>query len=360
MTICFFGDYNPEYIRNDVIIQGLIKNKINLLICHTKYKGSLRFFDLIKMYFSYGRNCDFVFVGSSDTSRPLVVLAKIISRKPIIWDAHYSIYDTLVEDRKLAKPNSLKAYYYWFSDWLGCAVADKVLLDTNHHIDYFVKKFRARKDKFIRILVGANEELLKSYLSKESNSVGLDNNHFLVSFHGKYIPLQGVEYIIQAAKILEKYPDIKFKLIGKGQTYQKVRDLSKKINTVNINFIDRVPYKDIPKLISSAHISLGIFGNSDKALRVIPNKIYEAMALAKPIITGDTPGIKELFEDRKNIVLCRPADEKDLAEKILVLYKDRKLLNFIGEGAYKIFKDKCLPEIVVKPLLEKLNNYYEK
>jgi glycosyltransferase involved in cell wall biosynthesis len=357
MTICFFGDYRPNYIRNDVIINGLIKNKVDLFICHTELKGFLRFFDLAKKYLFSGRVFDYIVIGSSDTSRPLVILAKIISRKPVIWDAHYSLYDTIIFDRKLASQKSIKACYYWFLDWLGCVFADKILLDTDHHIDYFVKQFKINKDKFIRILVGANEELLKKNLS---NIINHNENNFLISFHGNYIPLQGIEYIIEAAKILEKFPNIKFKLVGKGQTYQKIRDLAKELNIVNINFIERVPYSEIPGLIYAAHVSLGIFGNSDKALSVIPNKIYEAMALSKPIITGDTPGIRELFEDRKNILLCRVADGEDLADKILELYNNRALLNNIGLGAFELFREKCRPEVVVKPLLDKLKSSYEK
>jgi len=354
MTICCFGDYRPDYIRNDVIVQGLKKNNINLLVCHTECKGFFRFFDLTKKYLSLGRDSDFIFVGSSDTSRPLVLLAKIISRKSVVWDAHYSIYDTMVNDRRLAGRYSFKALYYWSLDWLGCVTADIILLDTDHHINYFSEEFKIRKNKFIKILVGANEELLKSFLP-ESN---IDNkNNFLVNFHGNFIPLQGIEHIIQAAKTLEEYPEIKFKLIGRGQTYKKMRDLAIELKIINIDFTERVPYKEIPVLISGAHISLGIFGDSEKALRVIPNKIYEAMVLKKAIISGDSPGINELFENRKNILLCRPADSRDLADKILELYNNRDLLNNIAAGAYDLFKEKCRPEIVVRPLLDKLNNY---
>ena len=70
MKICYFGDYRLKYIRNDVIINGLVKNGVHILICHSGSKGFLRFFHLVKQYISHGRKCDLVIVGSSDSSRP--------------------------------------------------------------------------------------------------------------------------------------------------------------------------------------------------------------------------------------------------------------------------------------------------
>lgn len=351
MKICYFGDYNPQYIRNDVIIKGLIKNKVDLSICRSSSKGFYRFLELTKKFLFSSHKSDFIIVGSSDSSRPLVVLIKILSRKPIIWDAHYSLYDTIVGDRKLVRERSLKSFYYWFLDWMGCVLADKILLDTNHHIEYFSKTFHIRKSKFIRILVGADEELLKATTNITSKP-SANSGTFLVSFHGNYIPLQGIEYIVSAAKILESYSDIRFNLIGGGQVDKKIMDLANKLNIANVKFIDRIPYSEIPYYLEIADISLGIFANTDKALRVIPNKIYEAMAMGKAIVTADTPAIHELFQDKKNILLCKPADSEDLAQKILELRNNENLRYTIAQEAYRLFQSKCLPEIVVKPILE--------
>ena len=245
IKLCAFGDYKKDYIRNDVVVNSFRENGIEVHECHTERKGLGRIIDLYRQY----RNIPphrFVLVVSSDTARPLVILLKLISKKVIVWDAHYSLYDSWVNDRQLTSPFSLKGFYYWFLDWVACRLADFILLDTNSHIEYFVKEFYLSKDKFIRVLVGANELYLRQQAEKNKAitiKLKMQNaGKFVVHFHGKYIPLQGIQYIVEAAKELESNQDIVFNIVGKGQTYNKIKSLAKSLAIKNINFIDRIPY----------------------------------------------------------------------------------------------------------------------
>lgn len=356
MTICYFGDFDKKYIRNTVIINGFKKNGVKVLLCDTKEKGFSRFSKLFKFHKRLKDKYDILIVGSSDTSRPLVLLARIISRKFLIWDAHYSLYDSFVFDRKLVSPKSLKAKYYWFLDWLSCKLADKILLDTNEHIKYFVKTFKIKENKFIKVLVGANTDIFYPVLDFDSEREEMQKECFLICFYGKFIPLQGVQYIVKAAKILEKYPEIRFQIIGRGQTYNKAIKLARRLKIKNIDFIDKVPQEELPKYMQKADVCLGIFGDTQKTQRVIPNKVYEAIAMKKPVISADTPAARELFTDKKNILFCRTADPKDLAKKILELRNDEKLRDHIARGGHKTFKNSASPKIIGKNLLKELNN----
>lgn len=141
MTICYFGDFDPEYSRNRVLIRGLKENGVQVV-------------------YSLRENHDLVIVGYSD-ARWTVLCAKLRSRKPIIWDAFYSRYDSWVFDRKLVKPKSIKAKYYWLLDWLSCRLADKILLDTQAHVEYFAKTFHIDKSKFIRVFVGSDDAIFR-------------------------------------------------------------------------------------------------------------------------------------------------------------------------------------------------------
>ena len=139
MTILYFGDFNPDYARNKIIMRGLEQHGAHIV-------------------HSVRDPHDLVIVGYSD-SRWAVPLARLLSSKPIIWDAFYSLYDSWIFDRKLASSKSIKARWYWFLDWLSCRLADRILLDTNAHIDYFVKTFRMDRSKFIRVLIGADDQI---------------------------------------------------------------------------------------------------------------------------------------------------------------------------------------------------------
>ena len=180
---------------------------------------------------------------------------------------------------------------------------------------------------------------------------------FIIEFHGNYIPLQGIQYIIMAAKIIQDkgIDEIYFKIIGKGQTYKKVRELANDLELQNIKFIERVAIEKIVEFIKEADVCLGIFGDTDKTTRVIPNKVYEAAAMAKPIITADTPAIHELFTDRENILLCKRANSQDLADKILLLKNDIELSKKIANGAYYVYHNSATPNILGTQLKNILN-----
>jgi len=342
MTICYFGNFDLNYARNRVIIKGLKENNVRVLVCHSGPRGIKKYWKLFKEHRKIANKYDILIVGFAGRTRSMILFAKLISRKPIIWDAFYSIYDSWVLDRKLVSPKSLKAKYYWFLDWLCCKLADKILLDTEEHIKYFVKEFKIKKDKFIKVLVGTDDS---NFYPQEK---GKEKKEFIIHFHGNYIPLQGVEYIIKAAKILEK-ENVRFNIIG-----SKIKKQCQDKNFSRVNFIENVPYKKLPACISEADICLGIFGDTQKTQRVIPNKVYEAIAMEKPVITADTPAARELFIDRKNILFCKTADPEDLAEKILELKNNKDLREKIAKGGYKVFKNYATPRIVVRNLLNKL------
>lgn len=344
MKICYFGDFNPDYSRNRVIIRGLRENGIEIFLSNTSQKGWRKFVDLWGKYRSLNKQFDVVVVGYSD-SRLMVLFIKLISRKKIVWDAFYSLYDSWVFDRKLVRPESFKAKYYWFLDWFSCKLADVILLDTNAQIDYFSKTFGVKESKFIKILVGTDDNVFYSKTAQKSS------DNFLVHFHGNFIPLQGVEYIIRAAGLLLNY-DIQFQIIGRGQEYEKIKKIAAELNLKNITWIGYVAYEELPDYMSRADICLGIFGKIEKGKRVIPNKAYEAIAMSKPLISGDTLAMRELFTDRRDILFCKSADPQDLAAKILELKNNDELRNEIALNGYELFKKMATPSKTVLSLIK--------
>ncbi|PIZ72685.1 MAG: glycosyl transferase family 1, partial [Candidatus Portnoybacteria bacterium CG_4_10_14_0_2_um_filter_44_20] len=282
MRICYFGDFDPDYIRTRVLLRGLRENNARIFLCNSQAGGKKRFIELFKKYRALGEEYDLMIVRTSDVSRWSLFLARLLTRKPIVWDAHYSLYDAWVFDKQFVSQGSFKAKYHWFLEWLACKVSDMVFLDTDKHVDYFVEIFKADRNKFIRVFVGADDT---TFVPEESKG---GDNDFIVNFWGKYIPLQGIQYIVRAAKILEEDSEIKFNILGRGQTYREIRELASNLNIKNINFIDGVPYEAIPKFIGEADVCLGLFGNTAKTQRVIANKVYETIAMAKPVISADT------------------------------------------------------------------------
>src|SRR5438445_13086024 len=119
----------------------------------------------------------------------------------------------------------------------------------------------------MRNLIGALTEFFFPRPQKEQLQ------RFLVTFVGTFIPLQGVPYIIEAAHYLEQYADIKFELIGSGQTYREAQRIAHDFKVKNLSFTGPVSTERVPEKLAEADVCLGIFGDTEKAQRVTPNKV---------------------------------------------------------------------------------------
>ena len=343
VKICFFGIYDSKYSRNRVLMRGLRENGVEIIECNSRLIGVKKYFDLIKKHRKISGEYDVMLVAFPGYQA--MILAKFLIRKPIIFDSFFSIYNSAVEDRKTRRKFSLRGVYYWFLDWLSCTLANDVLLDTEANIDYFVKKFRIKKGKFIRVFVGTDSSI---FYPREV----VKNEKFLVHFHGTFIPLQGTEYIIKAVDLLRD-EDIEFQVIGTGQEYCRVRKIADNLGLKNINWIDRVDYEELPRHISKADACLGIFGDTSKADLVIPNKVFEDLACRRPIITASTRAIKELLTDRENVILCNRADSSDLAKKILLIKNDESLRSIVAQAGYELFRNSLLETDTTKHIISK-------
>jgi len=225
-------------------------------------------------------------------------------------------------------------------------LADLALLDTEEHIKYFCRTFNLPASKFRRSFVGANEDFYGV------RPVHRPEGPFTVLHFGTYIPLHGINYILRAAKNLERHADISFRLIGSGKEYAPAVKLAGELKLEKVKFI---AFKDMQSLleeIARASVCLGIFGDTEKALRVIPNKVFLSLAAAKPVITGDSPAARELLENGRDCLLCEMGSPEAIAKAVLRLHNDAALAGKISVNGYELFKKKASAEMLGRELLE--------
>ena len=176
---------------------------------------------------------------------------------------------------------------------------------------------------------------------------------FRVLFYGSFIPGHGIKYILKAAKMLEKEKDIEFLLMGTGQTYDKMVKLSKKLQNTNVKFTGWVDFKKLPDYIADADVCLGMFGDHLKKIqRVIGNKIFEIIAMKKPLISGDARAMREAFTNKEDILFCKMDDEKSLADSIMLLKQTPALREKIAENSYNLFKKRFTTKEIGKSVLK--------
>jgi glycosyltransferase involved in cell wall biosynthesis len=356
MKVCFFGGYDSKYIRNIIIKEGLIKNGIEVLECHakSKFKFWLRypmlFFQHLKFFL---RRYDFIFVPAfRHKDVPLAKLIGLLTNKPVVFDPLVSRYETKVLDQKKVTPSSLQARYNFRIDKLSFKLADIVLVDTFAHAEYYASEFDIDGSKFNRVPIGVSEELFSIFKTGDEQGSKKGDN-FLVQFFGSFLPLQGIEYIVQAARIVgTRDKTISFELIGSGQTFPMIKRLSEELELKNTILRDWVSLSELAEVVSRADICLGIFGNTEKATRVVPNKVFQCLCLKKPVITGRTPAILEFFVDRENIFLCEPANADSLAKAIMLLRDNEELRKKIAENGYKLIQKKFISQLIGREIKE--------
>lgn len=263
-----------------------------------------------------------------------------LKQTPIVFDPFVSVYDTLVEDRKFAARGSVKARTARLLDRLSLRLADVVLADTHAHLDFFEGISPGTVTKGSVLPVGADDEIFRASSPTRGER--------LVVFYGSYVPLQGVSTIIEAARLLE-HSGVRILMIGDGQGRPSAEDLAERLGVQNIDWIDFVPLEVLPSLVAPALACLGIFGESDKADRVVPHKVFECLAMGRPVITRDSAAIAEMFGEGE-LVTVPPADPIALAHVIRELVDDpdrRRDLASAGLAAYRLrFSDRVRAEIL--------------
>ncbi|MDO8560319.1 MAG: glycosyltransferase [bacterium] len=347
MTIGFFGTYKLDYPRQRILRKGLQQHGVAVLDCHTRERGVRKWLALWRGSRGLRGRIDLLLVGFP--GHTVMPLAWVIGKRlgvPVVFDAFTSQYQALVVARRQVRPLSLRAAYYFFLDWLSCRLARVVLMDTGAHADYLARITRVPRNRFAVVFVGCD---LQDFPAVPVPPKAAGN--FAVHFHGHYSPFQGADIIVRAAAMLADLP-VRFTLIGRGQEYPRVAALAKELKLANVEFVNDVDYPTLRGYLERADLCLGVFGPGERP--VIPNKIFEAMAVGKPVLTARLPGMEELLTDRQEVVFCRANDPEDLAASIRRLFADAPLRNRLGEQARRLVAERLTPLRIGATLLSAL------
>jgi glycosyltransferase involved in cell wall biosynthesis len=323
MKICYFGIYDRTYSRHGILLDGLEKNGIEVIECHADWKDPARYKKLWKQLKALDNEYDYIF-AAYPSSVPAMI-ARFISKKPVIIDAFYSNFDSVVNDRKKYTwydPRSLKMLIF---DWLGVLSAHLVITDTKEHAAYWSTWWGMKHKKMGVVYIGADENMFVPMH-------GAKKDHILVLFHGTFIPLQGTPKIVEAAHLCASDPQIQFRMIGNGRDLAPSKKLAEMYGLTHIEFAGMKPLSEINAHLAEADIVLGIFGDTAKTFRVIPNKVYEGAAVRKPIITRDTKAIREVFDEHELQLV--DGSPQSIADAIIMLAHDELARARYAEKGY--------------------------
>ncbi|MCP4578566.1 MAG: glycosyltransferase family 4 protein [Deltaproteobacteria bacterium] len=374
IRILFFGIYSKraEYPRTNNLIKAFEACGAEVVECRyhmassfkerfrsaTTFFGALRygtqilasFFSLSVQYLKIPSPIHVIFVahpGYFHCQLARLLCAFKNRRAAILYDVFFSLYDSMVHDRRLLSPKGAPARFIHALEMSACRAADLNIIDTRTHGDYLAREFKIDPDKFLPIFVGAGFPPYEKPCIRPRR-----DGKFSVLFVGTYIPLHGVDVIIKAARLLRNDPEIHFRLVGFGQLKEEMVKLARQQNLKNMVFQNWAPVNRLGDLIRSHDLALGIFGTTNKAARVIPIKIFDICACGVPFISSDTPAVGEVFRHGENAWLVPGGDPKALARAIRDMKRDRKMRERIANGAYKAGQDMFSIEKMGKDLMK--------
>jgi glycosyltransferase involved in cell wall biosynthesis len=125
-----------------------------------------------------------------------------------------------------------------------------------------------------------------------------------------------------------------------------------------VEFAEWRPREDLPGRIAAADDSLGIFGRTEKAGRVVPHKLLQALGMGKPLITARTPAAEEFFVDREHLVFCDEPLAESLAAAVLELKSDASLRERIARRGQALVAEKYSPHATAARLIEIVDKHF--
>jgi colanic acid biosynthesis glycosyl transferase WcaI len=178
-------------------------------------------------------------------------------------------------------------------------------------------------------------------------------NKFVVLFAGNMGFSQGLETVIDAARLLQGFPEIQFLMVGNGAGRSKAETYLKDLALENVRFLPFQPHEDLPSMYGAADLCLiplrrGFTNDS------VPCKLFTIMAAGKPAVAAVDPGSDtwQLLE-RARCGLCVESEfPQQIADAILYYFRNPLAASEAGTNARRFVEAEFDPAVLAENYLE--------
>lgn len=351
LSVLVFGawDRGPGYPRADALIAGLRLQGVAVHECHLELPGAgARKIDLVASPWRWPGHLLALWHARSRATRKLdaaieahqpdlllvpypghvtVRWARSIFPGPILLDLFLSAHDTAVLDRKLFHEASPLAWLLKRLDRQACHAADLVLVDTPQHADHLAGLLGLPRTTLDWVPVSDPAEPPRAAPCPEIRA----GDRLEVLFFGTGVPLHGLPILLSA---VERCRNVRLTLIG-GRPGERAQaeGLGDKVRLLE----PFLPEAALRRHLRQCHVVAGIFGTSPKARRVIPLKVMLALAAGRPVVTADTPAVRELLCPGADCLVVPPGDVGALAAQLQQLADEPRRLLALADAARRAY-----------------------
>lgn len=352
-TVLWWGRFDPSYSRNRVYI-ALFK----------ELGWDVRIFQ-VKCCCAIG-DWEYALRGPKDCEPDLLWLPVARQRDvaaacrwarkrniPVVFDPMISAWDKKVLEQQKWTAEEARAQKLLAWETRLFNQVDRLLCDTSCHADFFHAHMKVPREKLRVLFTGTDEKVFKP--AAEGEDPPHDPSAPLrILYHGAYLPLHGTEVIVEAARRTQ-HLNIHWDFLGWGAYKASTEEKAKGIT--NITFLEKVPYVDVPRVIRTADIVLGVFGTTEKASRVIGNKVYEAMACCRPVINEYCTGYPPEAKTCPAITFIPPGDPQALVDAVVPWIDRREELQGLRKVARDFFEHNLSMKVIKQQLADILAEF---
>ena len=190
---------------------------------------------------------------------------------------------------------------------------------------------------------------------------GFKDNDVLFLYAGIIGLAQGLEIILSAAEKLKDQPSIKFILLGSGPEKEKLQLIKQTKQLANVYFFDAVSKTQMPLIVKASDVSIIPLRKLDLFLGAIPSKIFENLAMQKPVILSVDGEARELFVNQGQCALySEPENVAELVANVVLLANDSVLRNTLGEKGRIYVEQSFNRNTIAQNFYTTLNTYVSK
>lgn len=226
-----------------------------------------------------------------------------------------------------------------FIEKLCIRYADKAIAVSEQMKDNCIKRGASPSKMSVIINAGAdlefNPDFYKEYYKNHKDKT------LLLICHGLIAKRYGHRSIIKAVSLLkDKIPCIKLNILGKGEYEEELKKLVSDMKLENhVYFHGFIPFDDMIKMIAKSDIGIVAVEKNPYSDLVYTNKMFELIAMRRPVIITRTKAVEELFgPDNSCLKYFESGDEKDLARCIIELYNSPEKREKMVKNAYAKFE----------------------
>ena len=336
--------------REKNIAQCVVENGIKIIRVESVYQFSSNFFvrGLYQIFFPY------IFWGKIKNELDKNIEVVIAYSPPLAWavlgmkikkkyQARYilnvqDIFPKNAIDLGILK-NKLLIKYFEYQEKNTYQAADKLTSHTKNSREFLISKKGIFPSKIELITnwidVGLYANVPKTNYFREK--YGLENK-FIFLFAGVIGPSQGLDFIIDTAKVIKsKYPDICFLFVGEGIEKKRLMTMVKISKLDNVMFKPLISIEEYPKLVKSTDVGIVCLNSMNKT-GVYPAKILGYMATSLPvcaILHKESDGHDLVKESGCGISIFSDESEKVKRDLIIKMYNEKDKLKMYGCNGLK-------------------------